>query len=125
MRIFLLLIVLFNFVACASPATKPEDKVKTLLDGFIRVEPKAYEELTGRAPDAATLEGVKGLMGSLEYTIGAVNVDGNQATVAVLMGMRGADASDKKNMSIGLEKIGNEWKLTTAGKAAFIDAMGN
>jgi hypothetical protein len=124
MRIFLLLIVLFNFVACTSPS-KPEDKLKSVLDGFIRVDPKALEELTGRVPDAAMLESVKGLMASLEYAIGEVKVDGNQAVISVLMGMRGDDASNKKNMSIGLEKIGNEWKLTTAGKAAFTEAMGN
>jgi hypothetical protein len=120
MRLFL---VLLTFMLACAQAPGPSDTVRTALEGIKNLDPKVLEQITGTMPDPTFAKAMKSLMSTLEYTVGEAKIEGNKATVPVTMGLRGADAADKRSADITLEQVSGVWKISDEGRIALAGAM--
>jgi hypothetical protein len=118
-----ILIVLLSLLLSCAQAPGPSDTVRAALEGIKNVDPKVLEQITGTMPDPSFAKTMKSIMGALEYTVGEAKIEGNKATVPVTMGLRGADAADRRNADIGLERVNGVWKISDEGRIALAGAM--
>jgi hypothetical protein len=120
MRLFF---VLLTFMLACAQAPGPSETVRTALEGIKNFDSKVLEQITGTVPDPTFAKTMKSLMATLEYTVGEAKIEGDKATVPVTMGLRGADAADKRNVDITLEQVSGVWKISDDGRIALAGSM--